>query len=863
MKVFLADQVSPDCARILRDAGLEVDDRPGLPDAEKLAALADAEGLVVRSATTVTAEMIAAAPKLRVIGRAGSGVDNIDVAAATGHGVLVMNAPGENTLSAAEHALAMLLALCRNIPAADARMRTGAWDKKGLMGVELYGKACGVIGLGRIGRDVASRAKAFGMRILGFDPFLPPEVADSLGIELLEIEEILPQADFLTLHAPLTDRTRHILGTDALARCKAGVRIVNCARGGVVDDDALVAALDSGRVAGAALDVFENEPLPAEHALRSHPKVVLTPHLGASTTEAQEKVAVRIAEQIAAYLTDGAVRNAVNSFSVEAGMAVRLNPFLRLAESLGRLHARLVDGHPEEISIQIAGDASDLPAEAVSAAVLMGFLEPLLSQKVNLVNAQGVAREHGYRVVESRTQGEGPYTSLLTVKVSTGNGVRRIAGTVFGKDKPKIVRIDDYYLEMATRGNLLLYQNDDKPGRLAAVTAVLARNGVNIADAALGRDRDSGRALSALALDVELDPAVVDEVRAAEGVVWAEFALPWILDAVREWLPQPGSVLDLFSGTSRVGHALKADGWRVLANDHNAYAATLARCYVQADAQDWAEQVALLVREANAVAMAAAPEGTTDEQVRGDWFTEDYCRRSRFFRPVNGVRIEAVRRWIAAQHADPELEAVLLVALMEAADRVDSTTGVQMAYLKQWAPRAHRPLQLRVPALVPRAAAGRGEAWQLDAAVAAARAEVDLAYLDPPYNQHKYLGNYHVWESLVLWDAPEVYGVACKRVDCRVRRSGFNSRPGFRAAFEEVVDALRCPRLLVSFSDEGFLPRAEMEALLARRGTVRVLQAGHDRYVGARIGIHNPAGEKVGKVSHTRNREFLFLVERA
>lgn len=524
MKVFLSDQVSTECSRILSNAGLEVDDRPGMSDEDKLAALADAEGLVVRSATKVTEAMLAAAPKLRVIGRAGSGVDNIDVKAATARGVLVMNAPGENTLSAAEHAVAMMMALSRNIPAADARLRAGEWGKKGLMGVELYGKTCGVIGLGRIGREAASRLKGLGMRLLGFDPFLPPEVAESMGIELCDLDVLIPQADFITLHAPLTDRTRHVINADSLAQCKPGVRIVNCARGGLVDDEALLAALDSGRVAGAALDVFEQEPLPVDHPMRVHPNVVLTPHLGASTTEAQEKVAVRIAEQIAAYLTDGSVRNAVNSFSVEASMAARLEPFLRLAESVGRLHARLLHGHFEELQVEIAGDASDLPIEAVASSVLTGFLSPLLSQKVNIVNAEGVAKQHGYKFTVSRTAGDGPYTSLLTVRVKTSKGTRRIGGTVFGRDKAKIVRIDDYYLEMATVGNLLLYQNDDQPGRLAAVTSVLARNGVNISDASLGRDENSGRALSALTLDGELDGAVLEEVRGADGVTWAEFA---------------------------------------------------------------------------------------------------------------------------------------------------------------------------------------------------------------------------------------------------------------------------------------------------------------------------------------------------
>lgn len=340
--------------------------------------------------------------------------------------------------------------------------------------------------------------------------------------------------------------------------------------------------------------------------------------------------------------------------------------------------------------------------------------------------------------------------------------------------------------------------------------------------------------------------------------------LPWILDAIADFAPAGGTALDLFSGTSRVGHALKRVGWRVLANDHNAYAATLARCYVQADADRWEARATELIAEANAVALRAAPLGADDAEGQlagGSWFTETYCRQSRFFQPVNGLRIEAVREWIADLGAEPELEAVLLTSLMEAADRVDSTTGVQMAYLKSWAKRAWNPLRLRVPALLPGVAAGPGAASQWEAHEAADRLEADLAYLDPPYNQHKYLGNYHVWESLVMWDAPEVYGIACKRIDCKERRSDFNSKPRFRAAFADLVTRVRAPRLVISFSNEGYLSREEMEEVLAERGRVQVLQAGHDRYVGARIGIHNPSGEKVGTVSHVRNREFLFLVE--
>jgi len=323
--------------------------------------------------------------------------------------------------------------------------------------------------------------------------------------------------------------------------------------------------------------------------------------------------------------------------------------------------------------------------------------------------------------------------------------------------------------------------------------------------------------------------------------------LPTLLAALEE-VPRRATVLDLFSGTARVGHALKARGHRVLANDHTRYAEALARCYVQADREDVERDATRLIAE-----LARLPG-------RAGYFTETFCVRSRFFQPRNGERIDAIRDAIARKGLPPELEAVLLVSLMEAADRVDSTTGVQMAYLKQWAPRAHNSLELRLPALLPRAAAGKGRAFGLEAREAAARLEADVAYLDPPYNQHSYLGNYHVWETLVRWDAPEHYGTACKRVDCRERRSVFNSRPAFRGAFADLVAAVRAPSLLVSFSDEGFLERAELERILSVRGRVRVVAREGPRYVGARIGIHNPRGERVGRVGHLRNTEFVFVV---
>lgn len=521
MKVLFADPVADEAEQILTAAGCEVDNRPGMELEDKLTAIADCVGLVVRSATTVDAAMMDAAVGLKVIGRAGSGVDNIDVAAATERGILVMNAPGENTLSAAEHSWAMLMAMCRNIPAADAKLSGGGWGKQGLMGVELYGKTIGVLGLGRIGREVAKRAKAFGMTVLGFDPFLPPGVAEKMGVVMCELEDIWPQVDFLTLHTPLTERTHHLLGVETLAACKPGVRVVNCARGGLIDENALNDAIESGHCAGAALDVFEQEPPSADYHLLLNPKVVCTPHLGASTSEAQEKVAVRIAEQIAAYLNDDVVQNAVNMPSVNAEVAARLRPWQRLAETIGSMQAQLLDGRIKDIEIEVAGGLCELPQTALTSSVLKSLLGHLLSQRVNLVNAEAVAREHGYTIREVQGQDTDGYASLLTVRLCSDQGEHLVQGAVFGEHHPKVVRIDSYYIETDATGEFLLCVNDDCPGRIAAVTAVIADHGVNIADLALGRDKQSGTAMCAIHLDSQLSDEALAAVGRIDGFHWA------------------------------------------------------------------------------------------------------------------------------------------------------------------------------------------------------------------------------------------------------------------------------------------------------------------------------------------------------
>ncbi len=412
MKVLIADTVSPTCAEVLRRAGLEAAHRPGLGRKELMRAIADAEGLVVRSDTQVTEEVIAAAPRLRVVGRAGAGVDNIDVAAATRRGVVVMNAPGENTISAAEHTMSMILALARQIPAADRSMRAGRWERGRFLGVELLGKTLGILGLGKVGREVAARARVFGMEVIGADPVLSEEMAARLGVTLLPIEAIYERSDILTLHLPLTAETRHLIGRAQLLRCRPGVRIVNVARGGILDEGALVEAIREGRVAGAALDVFETEP-PAGSPLLSLDAVILTPHLGASTQEAQEKVAARIAEQIAAFLKEGLVVNAVNMDGIDPKILPALKPYRDLCERLGRLLSALGRGPVAEIAVEYSGAVLEYPTRPLTASFLKGFLEGKLSDPVNPVNAGMLAKEAGIRVHETRAAEPQDFSALI------------------------------------------------------------------------------------------------------------------------------------------------------------------------------------------------------------------------------------------------------------------------------------------------------------------------------------------------------------------------------------------------------------------------------------------------------------------
>jgi D-3-phosphoglycerate dehydrogenase len=521
VRVLIADELSPRCAEILRAGGLEVDVRTKLPPEEFARIVGEYDGLVVRSAARVTKAALERVGRLKVIGRAGIGLDNVDQAAATARGVVVMNTPGGNTVTTAEHTIAMLLALARDVPQATASCKAGRWEKARFMGVEVSNKTLGVVGLGNIGRVVADRALGLKMKVAAYDPYLSPERARELGVDLVDLDTLVARADVITLHVPLTPETKGLIGRKELARAKKGVMLVNCARGGIVDEAALAEAIESGHVRGAALDVFEQEPPPADHPLLKLPQVICTPHLGASTGEAQENVAVAIAEQIVAYLVHGQVQNAVNVPSVPADALGRLRPWLALAEKLGAFVSQTTPGGVEEIRVTYRGDVAAEPVASVTLSVVKGLLTPVLKETVNFVNAPLLARERGIRIVESRSEESEDFQSLLTVELRTSEGESHVDGTLFGKQEPRIVRINEYRLEAAPEGHLLVMWSNDKPGVIGGIGTTLGRHGINIARMHLGRESVGGRAISVISVDQPLGRDHLDALKALPHVIRA------------------------------------------------------------------------------------------------------------------------------------------------------------------------------------------------------------------------------------------------------------------------------------------------------------------------------------------------------
>ena len=511
-KILVADKMSPLAAEILAERGLQADVKSGLDARALIDTIPDYDALIVRSATKATAEVIAAAPNLRIIGRAGIGVDNIDVAAATQNGVVVMNTPGGNAITTAEHAIALLFALARQVPAADRSTQDGKWEKARFMGVELTGKVLGVVGCGNIGAIVADRARGLHMRVIAYDPFLSADRAADLGVEKVELADLLARADFITLHVPLTERTRGLIDAEALAACKPGVRIINCARGGLVVEEDLKAAIESGHVAGAALDVFEREPA-RENALFGLDNLVATPHLGASTSEAQEKVAVQIAEQIADYLLTGAVTNALNMPSLSAEDAPRLKPYMKLAEQLGSFAGQLTRTGLKGVTLEFEGDVAQVNTRPLTQAALASLLKPMLAT-VNMVNAPIIARERNIDVSEIKHERDCGYQTLMRLTVRTERQTRSVAGTLFGGDKPRLVEIKGIAVEAELGPHMLYITNEDKPGLIGALGTTLGDADVNIATFHLGRAAPGDEAIALIEVDENLTQAVVEKIKA-------------------------------------------------------------------------------------------------------------------------------------------------------------------------------------------------------------------------------------------------------------------------------------------------------------------------------------------------------------
>lgn len=511
-KVLISDKLSETAVNVFKDRGLDVDYLPDLgKDKEKLlSVIADYDGLAVRSATKATSKIIEAASRLKVVGRAGIGVDNIDIPAATAAGVVVMNTPYGNAITTAEHAIAMMFSLVRQIPQANQSTHAGKWEKSAFMGAEVFGKTLGVIGCGNIGSIVADRAVGLKMRVVAFDPFLTPERAVELGVEKVELDELLARGDIITLHTPLTDQTRNILSDENIAKLKKGAFVVNCARGGLVDEVALKNALDAGQIAGAALDVYEVEPA-TDHPLFGHPRVVATPHLGASTREAQENVAIQIAEQMADFLIRGAVSNSLNAPSVTAEEAPRLKPFIALAEKLGAFAGQLSESAIKEIEIIYEGEVAALNTKPLTSAAVAGVLKPMLSV-VNVVNAAVIAKDRGISISETHRDDADAYDSLIRLRIVTEKQDRSVSGTVFGA-APRIVEIKDVDMEAGFAEHMLYTTNDDKPGFIGALGATLGEAGVNIATFNLGRTAPGDEALALLAIDQPVSDAVLAKVR--------------------------------------------------------------------------------------------------------------------------------------------------------------------------------------------------------------------------------------------------------------------------------------------------------------------------------------------------------------
>lgn len=519
-RVLISDKMSEKALEVFkRFPEIQVDYKTGMKPDELKAVIKDYYGLAIRSSTKVTAEIIEAARNLKVVGRAGIGVDNVDIPAASKRGIIVMNTPYGNTTTTAEHAISMMLSLARDIPQATASTKAAKWEKNRFMGKEITNKTLGIIGIGNIGSIVANRAQGLKMNVIAYDPFISPEKAIELGVELVTLDELYRRADFVSLHIPLTKDTKDLLNKDSFDKMKDGVMIINCARGGIINESDLAEAIKSGKVRGAALDVFEKEPPDADNPLLALEQVISTPHLGASTDEAQENVAIDVAEQIADYLVNGTIRNALNVPSVSRDVMKKISPYLTLVEKMGSFHAQIAQGGMEEVVIEYSGEVAGAPVAPMTVSALKGLLTPIMGEMVNFVNAPLMAKERGIKVVEAKTSEPEDFQSLITMKVKTTAGENILAGTLFGKKEPRIVKINSFYLEAIPEGTKLFIYNHDRPGVIGNIGSLMGKNNVNIGTMEFGRDKVGGMAISLLSIDSPVSETLMEEVKKLPNIV--------------------------------------------------------------------------------------------------------------------------------------------------------------------------------------------------------------------------------------------------------------------------------------------------------------------------------------------------------
>ncbi|HEY7533904.1 MAG TPA: phosphoglycerate dehydrogenase [Nitrospiraceae bacterium] len=524
MKILVSDSLSKQGVELLEKAGFTVVVKSKMPKDELFKEIRDADGLIVRSGTKVTEELIGAAEKLKVVGRAGSGLDNVDTPAATRRGIVVMNTPGGNTVTTAEHTMSMICAMSRRIPQATASVKAGKWEKDKFMGVELYNKVLGVVGVGQIGSHLTKLAQGVGMRVIAYDPYLATDRAEKMGVEMAELSELFRRADVISVHTPLTPETKGIINAQAIATMKPGVMIVNCARGGIIDEGDLFEALKSKHVAAAAFDVFEEEPVKAGNPLLTLENFICTPHIGAQTTEAQENVAVGIAEQIVDYFTKGIARGAVNIPSVAPDVLPKLQPYLALCEQLGLLQTQLCEGGLERVTVEYSGEVASLSVAPMTIAVLKGLLTPIMEASVNYVNAPIVAKERGIEVKEVKSSDAGDYTSLIRVRVEAGKQSHLVAGTLYHKKDPRIIEIDQFKVEVVPEGHMLFIHNIDRPGVIGMVGKVLGDNNINIVRMQCALEKRGGNALLIIGSDMVFPSSVLEQIKSGKNILSVKVA---------------------------------------------------------------------------------------------------------------------------------------------------------------------------------------------------------------------------------------------------------------------------------------------------------------------------------------------------